>query len=76
MGIRIKNTQKCVTTTVENSKSETIKIRQCSEPTEQVKQIYLKLKYNPVPLIRKKSVWHTDDILKNKKLNYQYVTDE
>ncbi len=74
--VRIMNTQKCVTTTVKNSKNETIQIRQCSEPSEQVKQIYFKLKYNHVPLIRKKSVWHTDDKLKNTKSNYQYVMDE
>ncbi|MDZ7776393.1 MAG: hypothetical protein U5L09_12715 [Bacteroidales bacterium] len=35
--IRIMNTQKCVTTTVENIKGETVAIRQCTEPTQKGK---------------------------------------
>jgi len=62
--VRILNTQKMVTTTVENTKGDTIQIRQCSEPTEEVRQIYNKLKYPEIPLPRKKSVWHTGEILK------------
>ena len=73
--VRIMNTQKSVTTTLENIKGETIQIRQCSEPNEQVKEIFTKLKYNPVPLTRTKSVWHPDEILKNKKSDNQLVMD-
>lgn len=70
---RTMNTQKMVTTTVENEKGDTIQIRQCSEPTEPVKQIYEKLKYNPIPLPRKKSVWHTGEPNKNPKIDYQGI---
>jgi hypothetical protein len=54
--VRIMNTQKIVTTTMENSYGQQIIIRQCSEPTEQVKQIYQALKYKSQPFTRKKSV--------------------
>lgn len=73
--VRIMNTQKSVTTTVENKKGDTIQIRQCSEPTDQVKQICDKLKYDPIPIPRKKSVWHTGEFSKNPKPDYQYVMD-
>ena len=73
--VRMMNTQKNVTTTVENIKGETIQIRQCSEPSVQVKEIYSKLKYHTIPMARKKSVWHTDEILKNVKSDNQLVMD-
>jgi len=73
--VRIMNTQKMVTTTVENSKGDTIQIRQCSEPTEEVRQICSKLKYHEIPLPRKKSVWHTGEIQKNEKSDCQIVMD-
>jgi len=73
--VRIMNTQKSVTTTVENKKGDTIQIRQCSEPTPRVKQICDKLKYSSLPMPRKKSVWHTGEILKIAKQDYQHVMD-
>jgi hypothetical protein len=73
--VRIMNTQKMVTTTIENDKEQTIQIRQCSEPTQDVRQIYIKLKYHQIPLPRKKSVWHTGEILKNEKSVCQIVMD-
>jgi hypothetical protein len=73
--VRIMNTQKSVTTTVENKKNQTIQIRQCSEPTEQVEEIYRKLKYTSTPFPRKKSVWHTGDVFKNEKIDCQLVMD-
>lgn len=54
--VRIMNTQKLVTTTMENDCEQQISIRQCSEPTEQVKEIYDALKYKTKPFSRKKSV--------------------
>ena len=50
------NTQKVVTTCVENDKNQLIKIRKCSEPNEKVKVIYDALEYKYAPFIRKKSV--------------------
>jgi len=63
--VRIMNTQKCVTTTVENIKQETISVRQCTEPTQQVKQIYNLMNYKYVPFYRKKSVVLPVEIFKN-----------
>lgn len=71
--VRIMNSQKCVTTVVNNDKNETIEIRQCSEPNDKVKEIYLKLNYKTTPLPRRKSVWHTGSLLKNNKTEYQIV---
>jgi len=73
--VRIMNTQKMVTTTIENDKGQTIQIRQCSEPTEEVRQICNKLKYHQIPLPRKKSVWHTGENFKNPNPVYQIVMD-
>ena len=63
--VRIMNTQKCVTTTMENINSEVISIRQCTEPTQKVRQIYDLLGYKYVPFHRKKSVVPPIEILKN-----------
>jgi len=73
--VRIMNSQKSVTTTVENDKGETIQTKQCSEPSEKVIQICHALKYSSIPFTRKKSVWHTDGNLKSPKPDYQPVTD-
>jgi transposase len=63
--VRKMNTQKCVTTSVENINQQIISIRQCTEPTENVKEIYDKLKYKYKPFTRKKSVVLPAEILKN-----------
>ena len=63
--VRIMNTQKCVTTSVENIKGETISVRQCTEPTKQVKLIYDLMNYKYVPFYRKKSVVLPAEIFKN-----------
>ena len=73
--VRTMNTQKVVTTTVDTPKGEVIKIRQCSEPTPQVNEIYEKLRYKKNPLPSKKSVWHTSMVLKNEKTQCQLVMD-
>ncbi len=54
--VRIMNTQKIVTTTMQNDYGQQIAIRQCSEPTQQIKEIYSALKYKQQPFTRKKSV--------------------
>lgn len=63
--VRIMNTQKCVTTSVVNIKDETINIRQCTEPSQRVKQIYQTLNYKTAPFVRKKSVVLPDVNFKN-----------
>ena len=54
--VRIMNTQKLVTTTMENDCNQQIRIRQCSEPEKQVKEIYEALKYKTKPFNKTKSV--------------------
>jgi transposase len=73
--VRTMNTQKCVTTSIANIKNETISIRQCTEPTMEVKKIYDLLKYKHVPFTRKKYVVPPAEIVKNKTVHYQIVTD-
>lgn len=73
--VRIMNTQKCVTTSVENIKIQTISIRQCTEPNKKVKQIYDLMNYKYVPFWRKKSVVPPTEIFKNDNSYYQVITD-
>ena len=63
--VRKMNTQKCVTTSMENNNQKTISIRQCTEPTNDVKEIYDKLKYKYKPFSRKKTVVLSAEIFKN-----------
>ncbi|MBC7867399.1 MAG: IS1634 family transposase [Gloeobacteraceae cyanobacterium ES-bin-316] len=63
--VRIMNTQKIVTTTMENAYDQQIIIRQCSEPTDQVDEIYTALKFKSKPFTRKKSVVPLSEIKKN-----------
>jgi transposase len=63
--IRMMNTQKCVSTSVENIEDKIITVRQCTEPTKKVKQIYDLLNYKYVPFHRKKSVVPPTEIFKN-----------
>lgn len=73
--VRTMNTQKCVTTSVDNIRDEVISIRKCTEPSENVKQIYNLLNYKYVPFVRKKSVVPPADFSKNQKSNPQIITD-
>jgi hypothetical protein len=63
--VRIMNTQKCVTTTVENIQGEIVSIRQCTEPTQNAKYIYNLMNYKTIPFYRKKSVVIPVEIFKN-----------
>lgn len=62
--VRTMNSQKCVTTTVENISGEKVSVRQCTEPTQKVKQIYDLMGYKTVPFYRKKSVVIPEEIFK------------
>jgi len=73
--VRTMNTQKCVTTTVQNIREQWISIRKCSEPEDKVKRIYDALKYKYAPFIRKKSVVPKPIIQKNESIeNYSFMT--
>ena len=54
--VRTMNTQKCVTTNVENTRRQIISVRQCTEPEQKAKHIYNLMGYKTVPFYRKKSV--------------------
>lgn len=69
--VRIMNTQKCVTTIVQNDKDEFVSIRKCSEPEDKAKQIYDALNYKYAPFIRKKSV-----VLKSNPKNLNSAQNE
>jgi transposase len=72
--VRIMNTQKCVTTTMQNNKGESLCIRRCSEPTEKVKRIYATLNMKEAPFVRKKSVVRKTGTIKNCKSDLQIDT--
>ena len=67
--VRIMNTQKIVTTSIENDKNQIIRIRKCSEPTTKVKFIYDALDYKYAPFIRKKSVVNKTEFMNNGKID-------
>lgn len=72
--VRVMNTQKCVTTTVQNTREQWISIRKCSEPEDKVTRIYDALKYKYAPFIRKKSVVPKPTLQKNEVVgNYQFM---
>jgi len=73
--VRTMNTQKCVTTSVVNINDETISVRQCTEPNQQVKRIYDLLNYKYFPFVRKKSVVPPAEMFKKDNSYYQNVTD-
>jgi len=62
--VRTMNTQKCVTTNIQNIQGQIISVRQCTEPTQKTKQIYDLMGYKTVPFYRKKSVVVPVEILK------------
>lgn len=63
--VRMMNTQKCVTTSVENIQGQIVSVRKCTEPTQKVKYIYNLMNYKTVPFYRKKSVVIPVEIFKN-----------
>lgn len=71
--VRIMNTQKMVTTTMDNDSQQQIIIRQCSEPTEQVKEIYTALKFKDKPFTRKKSVVPLKEFSKKEIIENQLI---
>ena len=73
--VRIMNTQKCVTTSVENINNEVVSVRQCTELTQPVKNIYDLLQYKYAPFKRKKSVVPPGELQKNHNVCSQLITD-
>ena len=73
--IRVMNTQKCVTTSIDNINNEVISVRQCTELTQPVKNVYDVLCYKYAPFKRKKSVVPPSELFKKYNLYSQPITD-
>lgn len=69
--VRIGNTQKVITTTGTNTHNKTITVRKCSEPTEQLKNIYDILQIRHQPFTKRKSVVHKLEHKKNETQQYR-----
>jgi len=54
--VRITNTQKCVTTNMQNDKGQCISVRRCSKPETKVALLYDALKMQHAPFIQKKTI--------------------
>jgi len=67
------NTQKVVTTNVENDKKQIIRIRNCSKPSDKVKIIYDTLGYKYAPFIRKKSVVNKYEFSKKNNIDFKKI---
>ncbi len=67
--VRVMNTQKLVTTTMQNEYSQTIVIRKCSEPTKEASRIYETLNYKTKNFTRKKSLVPQKEIKKNETID-------
>jgi len=69
--VRIGNTQKIITTYGTNKAGQTIGVRKCSEPTEQLRNIQSILLMKPKPFSQKKSVVHKPELKKKQTLCLQ-----
>jgi hypothetical protein len=72
--IRIANTQKLVTTQINDVLENTIEIKKCSEPSQKLMTIYLALNYKKQPFTRKKFVVPKYEIPKHDFLSKQDFT--
>jgi len=64
--VRMMNSQKVITTTMQTSTGKTIYIRKCSQPEVPVREIYQALSYKDRPFWHKKSVLPKNEKLKSK----------
>ena len=72
--VRVMNTQKAVTTLAQNISDEVIMIRRCSEPNQNVRQIYDALKFKYAPFVRKKSVVHKSELEGSQFIEKQFFS--
>jgi hypothetical protein len=69
--VRRMNTQKAVTTLAQNVSDEVIKIRRCTEPNQNVREIYDALKFKYAPYVKKKSVVHKSELEESQFIDKQ-----
>ena len=72
--VRVMNTQKCVTTSMDNDKGQRLSIRCCSKPEPKVALLYDALQMKQAPFIRKKSVVLKIEPATNRKSDLQRDT--
>ena len=70
--VRIMNTQKAVTTTVQNSHEDLIAIRRCFEPNGKVAKIYDGLKFKHAHFTKRKFVVHNPEFEKSQLSHFGY----
>jgi transposase len=71
--VRIGNTQKVITTSGTNTHDKIIIVRKCSQPTEQLKNIYHILQTKYQPFTKRKSVVHKPEHKKNETQQQQLL---
>lgn len=69
--VRILSTHKIVSTRIEQTNGQWIEIRQCTQPSSNVTEIYQALKLNNQPHRRRKFVWHPKPPDKNQSIENQ-----
>jgi len=68
--VRIANTQKIITTYGQNALNESIAIRRCSQPNENLASLYQKLGFKSQPFVKRKSVVHKPELKKTETHDY------
>jgi len=74
--VRTMNTQKAVTTLAQNVHDQVIMIRRCSEPNQQVRQLYDALKYKYAPFVKRKSVVHKSELDDCQFIEQQHIRSD
>jgi transposase len=69
--VRIANTQKIITTEGQNTVGKLIRVKKCTEPNQELKQLYSALLMEIKPFHKRKSVVHKPELKKNETLLYQ-----
>jgi hypothetical protein len=72
--VRTMNTQKAVTTLAQNVQDEVIMVRRCSEPNQNVRELYDALKFKYAPFVKKKSVVHKSELDNCQSIEKQYFS--
>ena len=73
---RISSTQKLVTTQAKDQQDKTVEITKCSEPIQDLKQVYELFKYKSYPFTKRKSVVHKPETKKTQNQELHLVMDD
>jgi len=68
--VRITNTQKIITTYGQKTLNESIAIRRCFQPNENLESLYQKLGHKSQPFVKRKSVVHKPELKKTETHDY------